>query len=100
MRTLLWLALALVIYLIWRLITASPLRISSPRGGTTKGRSSGGKRVIDAGDMVKDPVCNTYIPAGNSIVENIGGQTFHFCSPQCRDKFIKSQDKSKDQAAI
>ncbi|MDH5406568.1 MAG: YHS domain-containing protein [Candidatus Aminicenantes bacterium] len=94
MRMLLWLALALVIYLIWKLISFSPPRISSPRGGTAKGGASGGKRVIDAGDMVKDPVCNTYIPAGNSITENIGGQTYHFCSPQCRDKFLKSQNKS------
>ena len=94
MRALLWLALGLIIYLLWRLIFPSPARISSSRRRTAKGESSGGKRVIDAGDMVKDPVCNTYIPMSNSIKENIGGQTYHFCSPECRDKFIKSQVKS------
>jgi len=93
MRTLLWLAFALVIYLFWRLITSSPSRISARRGGTAKGESARGKRVIDAGDMVKDPVCNTYIPMQNSIRENIRGKTYYFCSQECRDKFMKSQAK-------
>ncbi len=93
MRGLLWLALGLVIYLLWRAIIPSAARISSRRGGTAKGETPGGRRVIDAGDMVKDPVCNTYIPAENAIKEDIGDKTYYFCSPECRDKFIKSRVK-------
>jgi len=93
MKMLLWLALGLIIYLLWRTIISSPARISSSRGATVEGETPGGKRVIDAGDMVKDPVCNTYIPVENAIKENIEGKTYYFCSPECRDKFIKSRSK-------
>jgi YHS domain-containing protein len=42
------------------------------------------------GELKKDPVCGTYIAAATSIKEKVGGQTFHFCSQQCRDKYVAS----------
>ncbi len=42
------------------------------------------------GELKKDPVCGTYIAAATSIKETVGGQTFHFCSQECRDKYVAS----------
>lgn len=42
------------------------------------------------GELKKDPVCGTYIAAATSIQEKVGGQTFHFCSMECRDKYVAS----------
>ena len=42
------------------------------------------------GELKKDPVCGTYIAAATSIRERVGGQTFHFCSQECRDKYVAS----------
>ena len=42
------------------------------------------------GELKKDPVCGTYIAAASSIKERVGGQTFHFCSQECRDKYVAS----------
>ena len=42
------------------------------------------------GELKKDPVCGTYIAAATSIKEKVGGQTFHFCSTECRDKYVAS----------
>ncbi|MGA2882325.1 MAG: YHS domain-containing protein [Bryobacteraceae bacterium] len=42
------------------------------------------------GELKKDPVCGTYIAAATSIKEKVGGQTFHFCSQECRDKYVAS----------
>ena len=42
------------------------------------------------GELKKDPVCGTYISAATSIKETVGGQTIHFCSKQCRDKYVAS----------
>lgn len=42
------------------------------------------------GELKKDPVCGTYIATATSIKENVGGQTYHFCSQQCRDKYVAS----------
>ncbi len=43
-----------------------------------------------SGELKKDPVCGTYIAAATSIKEKVGGQTLHFCSPECRDKYVAS----------
>jgi YHS domain-containing protein len=40
------------------------------------------------GELKKDPVCGTYIAAASSIKETVAGQTIHFCSAQCRDKYV------------
>ena len=39
------------------------------------------------GELKKDPVCGTFIAAATSIQKKVGGQTYYFCSPECRDKF-------------
>jgi YHS domain-containing protein len=40
------------------------------------------------GELKKDPVCGTYIAAATSIQEKVGGQIYHFCSRECRDKYV------------
>ena len=40
------------------------------------------------GELKKDPVCGTYIAAAGAIKEKVGGQTYHFCSQECRDKYV------------
>jgi YHS domain-containing protein len=42
------------------------------------------------GELKKDPSCGTYISAATSIKEKVGGETFHFCSKECRDKYVAS----------
>jgi YHS domain-containing protein len=42
------------------------------------------------GELKKDPVCGTYISAATSIKEKVGGQICHFCSQECRDKYVAS----------
>jgi|ERR1035438_1839245 YHS domain-containing protein len=43
-----------------------------------------------SGELKKDPACGTYIAAASSIHETLGGETFYFCSKQCRDKYVAS----------
>jgi YHS domain-containing protein len=37
--------------------------------------------------MVRDPVCGTYLPASTAIAAEIDGQSHHFCSAACRDAY-------------
>ena len=39
--------------------------------------------------MIQDPVCRVFIPRGNAVREEIGGQTYYFCSRSCADTFQK-----------
>jgi YHS domain-containing protein len=59
---------------------------STPPGAAP--RSSG--QVPLTGELKKDPICGTYISAATAIKEKVGGQTFHFCSQECRDKYVAS----------
>ena len=37
--------------------------------------------------LKKDPVCGTFVSAATAIQKSKGGETYYFCSPECRDKF-------------
>jgi Cu+-exporting ATPase len=37
--------------------------------------------------LVKDPVCGTFVASSSKWVTHRGGETYHFCSADCRDKF-------------
>ena len=46
-----------------------------------------------SGVMVKDDVCNTYVPVEDALREVVDGQEHYFCSEECRTKF-RDQRKS------
>ncbi len=43
------------------------------------------------GVMVKDEICNTYIPKSDAVREFRDGQEHYFCSQECRRKFLKHE---------
>lgn len=38
-------------------------------------------------NMVKDPVCNLYIPESEAVKKDVGGKTVYFCSNKCAEEF-------------
>ena len=38
-------------------------------------------------DLVKDPVCETYIPRRKAVARTAAGTTRYFCSAGCADRF-------------
>lgn len=60
-----------------------------------KSNSSPKSRQI-SGLMVKDIVCNTYLPKEDAIKEMREGKEYYFCSQECRQKFLESQKKPKE----
>jgi len=43
--------------------------------------------------MVKDEICNTYILEEEALKISHNGQTYYFCSEECRNKFLKDRRK-------
>ena len=71
-------------------INSFPLDLSSPpRTPEQEGLTT----VDDV--MVKDPFCETYFPKRDGIKKVIGGQTYYFCSIECRDKYLEAIKDSK-----
>ena len=61
---------------------------TSPQAGASGSRPSSSPPT--GGELKKDPACGTYISAATSLKESVGGETFYFCSKQCRDKYVAS----------
>jgi uncharacterized protein len=75
--------LAYIGYLFFRFFRALNKASKPPRA--SKGTS---------GIMVKDDICNTYIPKENAIRHVYEGKEYYFCSSECRQKFLE-QKKSQ-----
>ena len=44
-----------------------------------------------SGIMVKDEICNTYLPKEDAYKEVYAGKDYYFCSPECRQKFLEQK---------
>ena len=43
--------------------------------------------VEAGGELKRDPVCGTFISTSTALQKKLGGETYYFCSPSCREKF-------------
>jgi hypothetical protein len=39
-------------------------------------------------EMVRDRVCNTFLPRERAVTAVVGGREMHFCSASCRDRAL------------
>ena len=53
----------------------------------TRGKRETERPAIE--EMKKDPVCGTYLPLSQAIKYQDNGDTFYFCSEECKLKFQK-----------
>lgn len=42
-------------------------------------------------ELIKDPQCGAYFMKQKGIEARVEGKTLHFCSRECRDKFLESR---------
>jgi YHS domain-containing protein len=58
---------------------------SSPQAGASGSRPP--SSPSPGGELKKDPVCGTFISTATAFQKFANGQTYYFCSTECRDKF-------------
>jgi YHS domain-containing protein len=51
---------------------------------------------VEAGDMVQDPVCGTYVSADSRIRVKDGKQVYRFCSFECRDAYLERKKSGSE----
>ncbi len=78
----------LLAYLAYRLI-AFWQRLRRPEAGSPPASPA------RSGNMVKDEVCQTYLPRESALRETIDGEERFFCSPECRRKGLEEWNKSR-----
>lgn len=79
-----FLALAVLAFLLFLIVRASVHSfLAGLRGASRPGTR--GRAGLD--ELVKDPVCETYIPRRKAITRGSGPATRYFCSAACADKY-------------
>ena len=73
-----------VVFLLWAL-AAAVLLWPLVRGGRLRSRVP--KRV-PSDELVKDPVCQTYVVRSRAVSRTAGGQVHYFCSSDCARRFL------------
>jgi len=58
---------------------------------TAWGRGQFGGRPERRDELVKDPVCQTYVVMSRALRSEVGGTTVHFCSRECQDKYRRGE---------
>jgi hypothetical protein len=57
---------------------------SAPSAGGSRGQA---QQSMKPQSLKKDPVCGTFVSMATAIQKTKGGETYYFCSAECRDKF-------------
>ena len=69
----------------WRLVAGVIVGASLPPPGPRRTRNGPPERGVQ---MVRDPVCGTFLPPGNALtLTERGGAVRYFCSETCRQRF-------------
>ncbi len=48
-------------------------------------------------DLVQDPQCGAYILPAQGVAARVDGETFHFCSESCKEKFLLGQSEKSSE---
>lgn len=93
MRRLFLLALALfsLVWWIWRTVTPATRGRRATRGGREADPPAGGT-------MVRDRVCNTFLPRARALSTRLGSEEFFFCSERCRDSFLAGERQASEKS--
>lgn len=78
-----FLIFAVAAFVVWKLF------IGDRRQKQVKNKTQE-ENLAASGEMIKDPVCGTYVRKDGDIRVRQGETVHVFCSYECRDKFIKS----------
>ncbi|MBO6002372.1 MAG: transcriptional regulator [Desulfovibrio sp.] len=79
---------AIVCYVLYRLFM-------NDRKKQDEKKAAERERKIQSDEMVKDPVCGTYVDKSSAISVRSGDQVLYFCSYECRQKYIESVQEQK-----
>jgi YHS domain-containing protein len=90
-RSVIYLLLSLVLITFLRMVIGMILRgmkeMMSPNAAPHAGVRGQPPNPPISGELKRDPVCGTFVPANTSFRKSVNGESYCFCSADCRDKY-------------
>ena len=77
-----FIVIGVALFLVYKLFMGDKKKKEMNKAETTKKRAA-------SGEMIKDPICGTYVEKDGNIRVKEGEKVHIFCSYECRDKFLK-----------
>lgn len=77
-----FIVIGVALFLVYKLFMGDKKKKEMEKAETTKKKAA-------SGEMIKDPICGTYVEKDGSIRVKEGEKVHVFCSYECRDKYIK-----------
>ncbi|QGY41203.1 transcriptional regulator [Pseudodesulfovibrio cashew] len=77
-----FIVIGVALFLVYKLFMGDKKKKEMDQAQTTK-------QKVASGEMVKDPICGTYVEHDGHIRVREGEKVHVFCSYECRDKFLK-----------
>jgi YHS domain-containing protein len=78
----------LIIFLVARSVITGVTRFFRGMSeATPRPAPRGPTELPSAGELRKDPVCETYISVPSPWAKLVKGETIYFCSKECKDRF-------------
>lgn len=71
-------------FLFWLLVIRLAFRAAA---SFFRPRTEAPKKRI-AAELVRDRMCNTFVPRDRAVVATVGGKSEYFCSAACRDRAL------------
>ena len=82
---------ALVVFVLWKMVM----------GDWIKGKKDNQEKqkhepLIAKGEMVKDPICGSFVSKGDAKRVREGDHLTYFCSDMCRDEYLRRLDAGEN----
>lgn len=94
LRAIAYLLFSVILISVLRMVIGIVAKIVAQALATSQGRPTAKKQPFPKpkspapfnGELKRDPVCGTFVAEQSSIKQQIGNQTFHYCSQECRER--------------
>jgi YHS domain-containing protein len=86
-------------YLFWLVVVSWSVALLRRIVGKMLSGGSGPQPYVDVPNnavsqkLVRDPVCGMHVAEGLAFPLKQGGEVLHFCSAECRDKYVSGTQK-------
>lgn len=77
-----FIVIGVALFLVYKLFMGDKRKREMEQEKTTE-------RKVASGELIKDPICGTYVDRDGTIRVREGEKIHVFCSYECRDKFLK-----------
>jgi uncharacterized protein len=75
----------LFILFVVRMVARGLARVLAPRSASSPGPAPA---VRPPEELVRDRICNTFVPRSRAVLAEVAGHDELFCSAECRDKAL------------